>query len=191
MFLNILHFFSGLFPRFSPGRQRLAAIMRPNFRSLRAPITKRSVKARLLAAVKQQTGKLEFDELSNSRSLRLAHRQNASFRTSPQTGVGISIELWATHRHTDRPFVPFSGIYPREVVRLTGGLPRQCALLYRNDREFDKFQFYDLLINADNLNSNLPCQRYLSFRLRPAGLPQEHGGEHGLFETLNEPWALD
>ena len=127
MFLNILHFFSGLFPRFSPARQRLAAIMRQNFRSLRAPITKRSVKARLLAAVKQQTGKLEFDELSNSRSLRLAHRQNASFRTSPQTGVGISIELWATHRHTDRSFVPFSGIYPREVVRLTGGLPRQCA----------------------------------------------------------------
>ena len=125
MFLNILHFFSGLFPRFSPARQRLAAIMRPNFRSLRAPITKRSVKARLLAAVKQQTGKLGICRIL--RSLRLAHRQNASFRTSPQTGVGISIELWATHRHTDRPFVPFSGIYPREVVRLTGGLPRQCA----------------------------------------------------------------
>ena len=55
--------------------------------------------------------------------------------------MGISIELWATHRHTDRSFVPFSGIYPREVVRLTGGLPRQESELARNDREFDKFQF--------------------------------------------------
>ena len=55
------------------------------------------------------------------------------------TFVGISIELRATYRHTDRSIVLFSGILPREVVRLTGGLPRQESELARNDREFDKF----------------------------------------------------
>ncbi len=30
----------------------------------------------------------------------LAHRQNVSFRTSPQTGVGISIEFQMIYRHT-------------------------------------------------------------------------------------------
>ena len=49
-----------------------------------------------------------------------------SFRTSPQTGVGISIEFRAAYRHTDRSFALFSVILPREVVRLFGGLPRQC-----------------------------------------------------------------
>ena len=38
-------------------------------------------------------------------------------------------------------FVPFSGILPREVVRLTGGLPHHLRGLVRNDREFDKFRF--------------------------------------------------
>ena len=64
-----------------------------------------------------------------------------SFRTSPQTGVGISIEFQAAHRHTVRSNLPCYGVHPREMVRLTRRLPRQCALLYRNDREFDKFQF--------------------------------------------------
>ena len=38
----------------------------------------------------------------------LAGRKNVSFRTSPQTGVGISIEFWVTYRHTKRFFAPFS-----------------------------------------------------------------------------------
>ena len=71
----------------------------------------------------------------------LSGRQNMSFRTSAHTGVGISIEFQAAHRHTVCSNLPFPGIHSRKVVRLTGGLPRQCALLYRNDREFDKFQF--------------------------------------------------
>ena len=48
----------------------------------------------------------------------LAGRQNRSFRTSPQTGVGISIEFRAVYRHTDCLFVPFPGIHPREIVLL-------------------------------------------------------------------------
>ncbi len=38
-------------------------------------------------------GKLEF-----------SHRQNVSFRTSPKTGVGISIEFRAAYRHTGCSF---------------------------------------------------------------------------------------
>ena len=68
-----------------------------------------------------------FCAASKSRSLRLVHRQNMSFRTSAHAGVGIPIEFQAAYRHTDRSFTTFSGIYPREVVRLSGGLPRQCA----------------------------------------------------------------
>ncbi|MCI6851546.1 MAG: hypothetical protein MR883_08565, partial [Clostridiales bacterium] len=63
--------------------------------------------------------------------------QNMSFRTSAHAGVGIPIEFQAAYRHTDRSFATFSGIYPREVVRLSGGLPRQESELARNDREFD------------------------------------------------------
>ena len=66
----------------------------------------------------------------------MTHRQNVSFRTSAHTGVGISIEFRAAHRHTGRSFAPFSGIHPRKIVLLFGRLPRQCALLYRNDMEF-------------------------------------------------------
>ena len=69
------------------------------------------------------------------------HRTTLSFRTSAHTGVGISIEFQATYRHTGHSFLPFSGIHPRKGVLLSGGLPRQCALLYRNDLEFNKFQF--------------------------------------------------
>ena len=42
-------------------------------------------------------------------------------------------------------FVPFSGILPREVVRLTGGLPRQCA--------------HWLAMTGNSTNSNLPRHR--------------------------------
>ena len=35
------------------------------------------------------------------------------------------------------------------MVLLTGGLPRQESELARNDREFAKFQFVDLLIDPD------------------------------------------
>ena len=42
-------------------------------------------------------------------------------------------------------FAPFSGVHPREIVLLSRRLPRQCELLYRNDREFNKFQFRDQL----------------------------------------------
>ena len=50
-----------------------------------------------------------------------------SFRTSAHTGVGISIEFQAAHRHTVCSNLPFPGIHSRKVVRLSGGLPRQCA----------------------------------------------------------------
>ena len=65
-------------------------------------------------------------------------RTTLSFRTSAHTGVGISIEFQATYRHTGCSFVPFSGILPREVVRLTEGLPHHLRGLVRNDREFDR-----------------------------------------------------
>ena len=53
--------------------------------------------------------------------------QRCHLRTSAPASVGISIEFRAASRHTYRSFAPFSGIHPREVVRLSGGLPRQCA----------------------------------------------------------------
>ncbi|MDY5643131.1 MAG: hypothetical protein SPG79_09070, partial [Candidatus Faecousia sp.] len=55
----------------------------------------------------------------------LAGRQNVSFRTSAHAGVGISIDFRVSYRHTDRSFAPFSGIRPREMVLLSGRLPRQ------------------------------------------------------------------
>ena len=51
------------------------------------------------------------------------------------TGVGISIEFQVVYRHTVCYNLPFPCVYPREVVLLFGRLPRQCELLYRNDRE--------------------------------------------------------
>ena len=125
MFLNILHFFSGLFPRFFACAPTTCRHYAPKFPVLAGPDYETQCKGPAFGGCKTADRKIGIWRIL--RSLRLAHRQNASFRTSPQTGVGISIELWATYRHTDRPFVPFSGIYPREVVRLTGGLPRQCA----------------------------------------------------------------
>ena len=56
-----------------------------------------------------------------------APRTTLSFRTSAHAGVGISIEFRVAHRHTDCPFCAVFEIYRREVVLLTGGLPRQCA----------------------------------------------------------------
>ena len=55
-----------------------------------------------------------------------APRTTLSFRTSAPASVGICIEFRAAYRHTVRSILPFSGIHPREVVRLLGGLPRQC-----------------------------------------------------------------
>ena len=52
------------------------------------------------------------------------------------TFVGISIEFQVVYRHTVCSNLPFSRVYPREVVLLFERLPRQCALLYRNDLEF-------------------------------------------------------
>ncbi len=75
-------------------------------------------------------GKLDFAEGS-------APQTTPSFRTSAHAGVGISIEFQTAYRHTVSSSLPFSGVYPREVVLLFGRLPRQCALLYRNDRKFD------------------------------------------------------
>ena len=67
------------------------------------------------------------------------------------TFVGISIDFRAAYRHTGRSILPFPGIHPREMV-LSGRLPRQCALLYRNDREFDKFHFVVLLRKPEKHN---------------------------------------
>ena len=69
------------------------------------------------------------------------HRTTLSFRTSVHTGVGISIKIRAAFRHTVCSILAFSGVYPRKVVRLSGGLPHQESGLVRNDREFVKFQF--------------------------------------------------
>ena len=87
---------------------------------------------------------LWFDKLGICRGEH-APRTTLSFRTSAHTGVGISIEFQIIHRHTDCSILPFPGIHPREIVRLFRRLPRQCALLYRNDREFAKFLFVNLL----------------------------------------------
>ena len=78
----------------------------------------------------------------------MALRQNVSFRTSSQTGVGISIEFQATYRHTGHSFLPFSGIHPRKGVLLSGGLPRQCA--------------HWLAMTWNSTNSNLPQCRFTS-----------------------------
>ena len=77
----------------------------------------------------QQTDKLEFVE--ESRRIE-QHCHSEPVRLS---GVGISIEFQIIHRHTDRSILPFPGIHPWELVLLSGRLPRQRALLYRNDRE--------------------------------------------------------
>ena len=64
-------------------------------------------------------------------------------------------------------FVPFSGIHLREIVLLTRRLPRQCALLYRNDREFAKFQFAVLRRWRDSISGNIKkrgCLTKKSFR---------------------------
>ena len=65
-------------------------------------------------------GKLDFAEGS-------APQTTPSFRTSAHAGVGISIEFQTAYRHTVSSSLPFSGVYPREVVLLFGRLPRQCA----------------------------------------------------------------
>ena len=82
---------------------------------------------------------MEFDSKS----------KNVSFRASAHTGVGISIEFQAAHRHTVCSNLPFPGIHSRKVVRLSGGLPHQESGLVRNDREFDKFHFVYLLNKSD------------------------------------------
>ena len=79
-------------------------------------------------------------------------------------GVGISIELQATHRHTGCSILPFSGVHPREVVLLSGRLPRQCALLYRNDWKFG----FGMTRSDDALNYNL-----LHHRTIPSGSGKE------------------
>ena len=67
-----------------------------------------------------------------------------SFRTSPQTGVGISIVIENAFFQRWR-------------------LPRQCALLYRNDREFDTAQvretiLYPFAFAAVSLTGNRKAQ---------------------------------
>ena len=51
----------------------------------------------------------------------LSGRQNMSFRTSAHTGVGISIEFQAAHRHTVCSNLPFPGIH--SVKRQIPNLP--------------------------------------------------------------------
>ena len=107
----------------------------------------------------------------------LTHRQNVSFRASPQTGVGISIEFQAAQRHTGRSILPFPGIHPREIVLLSGRLPRQCELLYRNDREFVKFQFRDQLTKRRSPDSCFFLFFYaFPFLANKSGFLPEKGG---------------
>ena len=86
------------------------------------------------------------------------HRTTLSFRTSPQTGVGISIELQATNRHTGRSILPFSDVHPRKVALLTGRLPRQESELARNDRKVG---------NPPNSNSSLRPVISLNHFIKP------------------------
>ena len=58
-----------------------------------------------------------FCAASKSRSLRLVHRQNMSFRTSAHAGVGISIEFGTIYRH---PFVGDGIPVPRNSETCVG-----------------------------------------------------------------------
>ena len=73
-------------------------------------------------------------------------------------GVGISIELQTTHRHTGCSILPFSGVHPREVVLLSGRLPRQESELARNDRKVG---------NPPNSNSSLRPVISLNHFIKP------------------------
>ena len=89
-------------------------------------------------------------------------RTTLSFRTSPQTGVGISIEFWAAHRHTVCSFCTVSRNSSTKSGTSNQGIATPVCALARNDREFDKCQFHNQLIK-DNLYSNLSvsCVRHI------------------------------
>ena len=71
-------------------------------------------------------------------------------------------------------FAPFSGVHPREIVLLSGRLPRQCALLYRNDREFDKFQFTCIPEMKVGRSVSLPQKSCEPLSVLPAAQKEVH-----------------
>ena len=76
----------------------------------------------------KQKARLEsYDRMLNEEQKAKEEKLEIFIPNGPQTGVGISIELQATNRHTDRSFAPFSDVHPRKVALLTGRLPRQFA----------------------------------------------------------------
>ena len=78
-------------------------------------------------------GKLEFEEGSAGPE---QHCHSEPVRLS---GVGISIEFWAAHRHTVCSFCTVSqNSSTRSDTSIRGIATPVCALA-RNDREFDKF----------------------------------------------------
>ena len=87
---------------------------------------------------------LRFGKLGICRAVRTCHSEPVRL-----SGVGISIEFRAARRHTDCPFVPFSGVHPREIVLLSGRLPRQCDHRLAMTLEFDKYQFVSSLCRPD------------------------------------------
>ena len=85
-------------------------------------------------------------------------RTTLSFRTSPLNWCG-NLHRIPGCLSSYSLFYPFSGFYPREVKRLTGRLPRQCALLFRNDWEFVKFQFVGQMMGTGNRFSRKSTQQ--------------------------------
>ena len=57
------------------------------------------------------------------------------------SGVGISIEFWAAHRHTVCSFCTVSRNSSTRSGTSNQGIATPVCELARNDREFDKFQF--------------------------------------------------
>ena len=97
----------------------------------------------VLTGLTQQRRKLEFVEVS-ARPEQHCHSEPVRL-----SGVGISIEFQAAHRHTVCSNLPFPGIHSRKVVRLSGGLPHQSE------------DWFAMTGNSTNSNLSIRCGRSL------------------------------
>ena len=104
----------------------------------------------------------------------LAHRQNVSFRTSPQTGVGIPIEFQAVHRHTD---CHFCAVFRNSSTKSSAnqGIATPVCALARNDRKFDTAP-------VGATNSNLPV--YLQKPITETGMIHPPAAEASRFAAV-------
>ena len=99
----------------------------------------------------------------------LAHRQNVSFRTSPQTGVGISIEFRVTHRHPVCSFTPFPVIW-LSVIEKWCFYPVDC---HASDRRLLPWQSPSNsrtrnVIHRRGAHLERPAEKFLIFRFLSA-----------------------